>query len=637
MLRVRNLVAAPVAIAVLVCAAPVQARTYSGNTLAELSLEQLGNIEITSVSRRAQRLSDAPTSVFVITADDIRRAGPASLPEVLRLAPNLQVARSANRSYSISARGFDSALSNKLLVLIDGRSIYTPLYSGVFWDAQEVMLEDIERIEVISGSGATLWGVNAVNGVINIITRSAAQRAGTLATAVVGERQRRLAGRSGGSFGGSGHYTVYGLHIEQDGNATAAGAPARDAARHAQLGLRIDTALADGDFTLIGDVSRGRIDQPPGSVGAQGTEKSGANLLARWQRPLAGGSLMLQAYAEHTRRTSVPTLDDTQDIIDLQLQHAAMPIGDHLLSWGLELRRGRNHSGNSRSVAFLPPLANQTWNSVYLQDEFQLGAELQVTLGLRADRNDYTGTEALPTVRLAWRPDANQLWWAAASRAVRAPARLDRDLFLPGVPPFALRGGPGFQSEVANDLELGWRGQFGVDATLSVTAFRTEYSRLRGVLLDASRTAGIIGNAIDGRSHGIEAWGSWQPLPSWRLHAGGALLRQRAELRPGFNDSRSVATLEGGNPRHWWLLRSSHDLGERLELDLTWRGVAERPASGVPSYHALALRLGWQVTPAVELSVGLRQLSSGGHAEFGALATRAEFERDAYLKAEWRF
>lgn len=624
--------------AVLPGNAGATAHLVASASLGELSLEQLGSIRVTSASPRGQLLSEAPASVFVITAEDIRRSGAGTLAEALRLAPNLQVARSGNAGYSISARGLDSALSNKLLVLIDGRSIYTPLYSGVFWDAQAVVLEDIERIEVVSGAGGTLWGVNAVNGVINIVTRSAEQRAGALGVVSLGEDLRRLSARSGGAIGGDGHYTVYGLQIERRGNRLASGAPARDETRHSQAGLRIDLPLAAGSFTLIGNLARGRFDQPPGLIGVQGTEKSGADLLARWQRPLAiGGTLLLQAYAEHTRRTSVPVYDDTQDLVDLQLQHSGLALGDHVLSWGAEVRRGRDHSANGPTLAFLPPLLAQTWTALHLQDEVALAPDLQLTAGLRVERNDYSGTDTLPTLRLAWKPAPQHLLWAAASRAARAPARLDRDFYIPGLPPYQLRGGPGFQSEIANELSIGWRGQFGERASASATAFRTEYRGLRALLLDASRTAGVIGNGIDARSHGLEAWGSLQVRPGWRLHAGGMLLRQRAALIAGFNDPRGVDSLVGGNPRHAWMLRSSHDLSERLELDIGWRAVGAMRTGPVPAYHALGVRLGWQLTPAVELSVGVRELASGGHVEYGAAATRAVIEREAYVKADLRF
>ena len=616
---------------------PAAAQPETGAALADLSIEQLGNIEITSVSRRAQPLFDAPGSLFVITAADIRRSGAASLPEALRLAPNLQVARSSNTGYSISARAVDSALSNKLLVLIDGRSVYTPLYSGVFWDAQDVMLEDVDRIEVISGAGATVWGVNAVNGVINIVTRSAADRQGRLASADLGGRSRRVALRTGGRSAGGLHYSVHGLHHEQSGNRIAAGAPARDAARHGQVGLRVDMALGAGALTLVGDASRGRFDQAPGTVGTLGTEKSGTNLLARFERPWAGGTLTLQAHAEHTRRTSVPILDDRQDIVDVQVQHAGVPLGDHLLSWGVEVRRGRNRSANSRYLAFLPPLLAQTWSSVHVQDELSLSPAWRVTAGLRVERNDYTGTEYLPALRAAWKWDPRHMLWASAARAVRAPARLDRDFHVPGEAPFQLRGGPGFRSEVAKDFELGWRSQFGEDVTLSMTAFRTDYDRLRALRLDPNLAGGIVSNDIRARSHGIEAWGSFQALRGWRLHAGAALLRQRAELLPGGNDPGSVASLVGGNPRHWWTLRSSHDLGSQWELDLLWRGVAQRAAGAVPSYQALSIHMSWKPQADWRLSLGLRDWNVGGHAEFGAAATRAVFKPDAHAKVEYRF
>jgi iron complex outermembrane receptor protein len=617
--------------------APASAQTVVAAKLADLTLEQLGNIEITSASKRSERLSDAPTSIFVITADDIRRAGAVSLPEALRLAPNLQVARSSNEGYSISARGVDSALSNKLLVMIDGRSIYTPLYSGVFWDVQDVMLEDIDRIEVISGPGGTVWGVNAVNGVINIIMRPAAQRQGSLASAEVGEGSRRISVRHGGTTAAGLAYSVYALGSEFSHSETANGASAQDAARHTQAGFRADLSRGTDTLTLSGDVYDGWLDQPPGLIGAQPTTQSGGDVLGRWERRAEdGGGYMLQAYVDHTQRTSEPIFSDTQDIVDVQGQRTMPVAGRHRLTWGGQYRLGRDRVANSTYLAFLPPTLVQHWASLFVQDEIQLGEDVALTLGLRAEHNDYTGLEYLPAVRLAWNAAAGHLVWAAVSRSVRAPARLDRDFHVPGAAPFVLDGGPNFQSEVADDVELGYRGQVDKSTTVSATAFATRFDRLRSLQLDADSATYHLANDLRARTSGLELWGSHQAQPNWRLHAGLGLLHQHAWLAPGSTDTTSIAAAEGGNPSRWWLLRSSLDLGDRVEFDVVLRGVGARQSPAVPSYNAMDLRLGWAASQSVQLSIGARNLIGGGHAEFGSAAARSEFKPAAYAKLELR-
>ncbi|MCI3951985.1 MAG: hypothetical protein K0R53_1482, partial [Burkholderiales bacterium] len=314
----------------LVAAFPAQSAAPARD-LADLSLEELSNIEVTSVSRRAERLSDAPASIFVITREDIRRSGVTSLPEALRLAPNLQVARVNASSYAISARGFNNSIGNKLLVLIDGRTVYTPLFSGVFWDAQDVMLEDVERIEVISGPGATLWGSNAVNGVINVTTRPARDTQGALVSAGAGNLERGGAVRYGAALGGGGHVRLYGKYFDRDNTERADGSPVRDAWDKGQFGFRADWGGADRSFTLQGDAYRGELEQAaPGQI-----KLEGMNLLGRWNHHLGDGSnLRFQAYYDHTQRNQPGTFREELDIFDVELQHALKPLGAHALVWG---------------------------------------------------------------------------------------------------------------------------------------------------------------------------------------------------------------------------------------------------------------------------------------------------------------
>jgi iron complex outermembrane receptor protein len=621
-------------------AQPVQDR------LIDLSLEELSNLEITSVSKRAERLSDAPTSVFVITSADIRRSGATSLPEALRLAPNLQVARVAASGYAVSARGFNSSSANKLLVLIDGRSVYSPLFSGVFWDVQDVTLEDIDRIEVISGPGGTLWGVNAVNGVINVITRSAALTQGALVAAGAGNREDRATFRYGGKAGGGVDYRVYVSHTDFKHTETEAGGRVNDASHQTQIGFRADVG-SDGDKLMVkGDAYTGRRDQPlPGAISITGVHLdlgpisvSGANLIGVWERRLEGGSSMtVQAYYDRTQRTVPPTFSDMQDIVDLELQYSTGPIGAHTPVWGAEYRYGMDRVTNSTYIALLPAQLDQTWASVLAQDEIVLQEDLRLTLGARVERNDYTGTEFLPTVRLAWKVAPNHLLWTAASRTVRAPSRLDHDTFVPGQPPFLLRGGPDVIAETAVDYELGYRGQLTSNTSASLTVFHTVFDNLHTQQIDPSFTYIFFDNGMQGTTNGFETWGSYQATSAWRLHAGFSRLSQSLRLKPGSNDGAAVAAAEGANPGRWWSLRSSLDLGAQTEFDVTVRYVAPLSHPDVAGYTATDLRYGRQLGRGVELSIDGQNIFGRGHGEFTNIATRTQFKPEVFVKLECRF
>jgi iron complex outermembrane receptor protein len=609
--------------------------------LKDLSIEELSNIEITSVSKRDEKLSDAPTSVFVITSEDIRRSGATSLPEALRLAPNLQVARVSSNEYAISARGFNGTAANKLLVLIDGRSVYSPLFSGVFWDVQDVMIEDIERIEVISGSGGTLWGVNAVNGVINVITRSAAQTQGGLAIAGGGNREDRASLRYGGRFGYDVNFRVYATHFDMRDTEIQSGDTKDDAAHQSQVGFRADWQHEADSFMVKGDAYTGREEQPPpGSISISGVtlalgeiSVSGANLISRWEHGWeGGGAFSAQAYYDHTERSVPPTFEDSQGIVDLQLQYSASPIGAHTAVVGAEYRYGMDRVTNSAYVALLPANLDQTWSSVFAQDEIALRDSLRLTLGVRAEHNDYTGTEVLPTARLAWKWSANEMLWAAASRTDRAPSRLDHDTFVPGQPPFLLRGGPNVLAETADDYEVGYRGQITSAASFSATVYHTVYDRLRTEQVDPSFTYLFYGNGMQGTTSGLELWGSYQATPIWRLNAGFSRLRQDLNLTPYSIDVGTLQSTEGANPSRWGILRSTLDLGARTEFDVTLRYVGALSQPAVPSYTALDLRVGWQLSSKVDLSLLGQNLLDSGHGEFTDVATRTDFKRAVFLK-----
>lgn len=618
---------AVVAIAAAAAHGTSSAQTVAAN-LADLSLEQLASIEVTTVSKRVQRLSEVPGSVYVIRHDDIRRSGATSLPEVLRLAPNLQVARADANQYAITARGFNGTLANKMLVLVDGRTVYSPLFSGVFWEAQGVMLEDVERIEVLSGSGGTLYGSNAVNGVINIITRAATETRGTLASAAVGSASRVFGARYGAGTGaGDGTaWRVYGQRSLRDHSELTSGAPVRDASGKSQAGFRADRGEHGQQFTLQGDVYENKIDQAPSA-----RQVSGLNLLGRWSRDLGnGGRAQLQGYFDRTERDQPGAIRESLNTFDLEFQHLSQPWATHELLWGGGWRSQNDKVDNlnPQALAFLPAHRRLNLWNVFAQDEFAVHDKLRMTLGLKLEHNAYTGAEVLPNARLAWDVAPNHLLWAAASRAVRAPARIDREFFSPALP----AGGSNFQSEVARVFELGLRAQPVPSLSYSLTLFRHRFDRLRSVDVGADGVS--LNNNLEGSVTGLEAWGQYRVAEHWRVNAGYVHQRERFQARAGTAPLGGATNL-GNDPRNRWSLGMSVDLGSHMELDFQLRHVGALPSPAVPSYTALDARWGWQVRPDLELSLTARGLG-GRHAEWGTPGSRAEFDRALLVKAVWR-
>lgn len=613
---------------------PQRTAARSPASLSRLSIEELAEIEVSTVSKRPERLADAAASVFVITADDIRRSGASTLPELLRLAPNLQVARAGANTYAISARGFNNASANKLLVMIDGRSVYTPLHSGVFWDVQDVMVRDIERIEVISGPGGTLWGANAVNGVINVITRTAGATVGSLVNAVVASDERGLGVRHGRQLAPDVALRLYGRVQRFDASERADGTALRDAWDRRQVGFRADGGKAGAGWRIQGDAYQG--DAQAGSSADR--KVSGANLLGSFTRDLGErSSLRAQVYLDTYQRKQPGLFSQKLDTLDIDVQHQ-FAFGDrHELLWGGGLREHRDHAEGSALLGFVPVDSRLTLANVFAQDTLSFGDRLKLTLGLKLEHNDYTGLEVQPNARLAWKLDTQSLLWTAVSRAVRTPSRLDRDFFvfvnLP--PPYGgqLLGGQSFQSERLTAYELGFRSQPTPSFSYAVTGFIHHYDRLRSI----EPTVGgdyVLGNGVRGRSHGLEAWGSYEPSKAWRIDAGLSLLRQRLRFASGSGDPGSPGA--GGNdPRHQFLLRSSWTLPRDLSLDLGLRAIGGLPDPQVPGYVSVDARVAWQVRPGLELSLSAFNLLGERHAEFGAAPNRSEFDRTLSLRLVW--
>jgi iron complex outermembrane receptor protein len=593
-----------------------------------MTLEQLSNVEVTSVSGRAQSLQDAPASIYVITGEDIRRSAAHSLPEALRLAPNLQVASLNSGQYAISARGFNNAIGNKLLVLIDGRTAYSPLFSGVFWDMNDVMLEDVDRIEVISGPGGTLWGANAVNGVINVITKSAEETRGTLVTAMRSGQGGYEAGRYGGSFANGAAWRTYAMAMDRSNTFRADGVARADSAAKRQGGFRIDGGSGASRYTLQGDAYEGGKD-PANNLAPL---ISGANLLARWDGLLESGArYKVQAYVDYAARDDVNLFRDRATTADIQFTHEPVLPPGHQLLWGFGYRQTRDSDDPSASVVFVPADRTLRWANVFAQHQWNFRERWELTAGGKLETNIYTGTEFMPNVRVSYRHSPQSMTWAAASRAVRAPARVDREFHLPGRAPYLIAGGPDFISEIANVYELGHRGHAGDKVSYSVTLFQQQYTHLRS---GTPTVPALIVNQIEGHVNGLEAWGSWQVMRNWRLSAGVLALDKHLASTRGTPDPSGVASL-GDDPHSQWSLRSSHNLSHG-EFDVTVRHVGSLPSPLVPAYTAVDMRFAWQVSPRLELAVIGQNLFDARHYEFNAITAASQIERRLFVKATWQ-
>ena len=611
----------------------------SAEALKKLSIEQLMNLEVTSVSRRPERLAQAASAIQVITQADIRRSGASSLPEALRLATNLQVAQVNSRDWAISARGFNSTTANKLLVLIDGRTVYTPLYSGVFWDVQDVPLGDVDRIEVISGPGATLWGANAVNGVINVITKRARETQGLVVSGGGGTELRGFGTtRYGGALGSHVNYRIYGKGWAREPSVLPGGQDATDDWHMEQAGFRLDwDASTINQVTMQGDLYNGRISQAT----AGDIAVSGGNVVAKWSHTVSANSAVTaQLYYDRTNRNIPGTFGEDLDIYDVDLQHATRLGARHDVVWGLGYRLINDRVANSALLAFLPPHVTRQWFTGFVQDEIALIPDrLHVALGTKVEHNDYTGYEIQPSGRVSWRLSPSGTLWAAVARALRTPSRIDRELFarVSVTPASYLAGGPGFRSEEELAYELGYRHQQG-SLALSVATFYSRYHGLRSVeqVNPPAPDTVVIGNGQYGESYGAELTVDYLITKGWRVRAGHTELRVHIWPIPGSTDTSRGAS-ESQSPDRQFFLFSSLDLPAHLRLDAGMRAIDDITRQQVPGYAELNAKLTWQPTPQLDLSLVGQNLLHDRHAEFGAPATRREIERGVYGLVEWRF
>ncbi len=641
----------------------------SPDRLKTLSLEELSQIEVVSPSKEPQKVIRVPMAIYVITSEDIRRSGVTSIPEALRLAPGVEVARIEGSKWSVGIRGFGSRLARSVLVLIDGRSVYTTFFAGTYWEVQDTVLDDIERIEIIRGPGGTIWGPNAVNGVINIITKHTRDTQGLLVTALAGnEDQGDLQVRYGGGNGKNLNYRVYGKgftrgpEFHQDGRNY-------DDWRSAQGGFRVDWTRGEADrFMFEGDLYRQEAGQRVDVIGytppfSQRVERnaglSGGNLNARWLRTLKNGSdFQLQTYYDRTSRdeANFGEIRDTFDV-DFLMRN---PIGERQrISWGAGARSSHGAAREVTSgLTFDPLIRTDYLLSAFIQDEVALLPDrLSLTLGTKVLRTNFASLEAEPSVRLMWTPTSKQSVWAAFTRAVRTPSRVERDFYLSGYIGNAPDGTPffarfnanrQFAPEQLNGYELGFRQLVRPNVYVDVATYYNHYHDLFSqditgapflepnpapahFLLPAQ-----FGNGLLGSTKGFEIAPEWRPVEWWRLKGSYSYLDMAVAKAPGSQDVGSAPIVDGSSPRHEGTVQSSFDLGKRLSVDLTFRSVSALPGLTIPGYSTGDVRIGWRFNRTLEISAAGRNLFQPWHVEFANDAgLPVGIRRAAYLRLVW--
>ena len=631
--------------------------------LFDLSLDELLDIEVTSVSGRAESTADLAAAVFVITAEDIRRSGVTSIPEALRLAPGVEAAQIDGNKWAIGIRGYNLRFSNKLLVMIDGRPVYTQVFSGVFWDVQDTVLQDIDRIEVIRGPGATLWGANAVNGVINIITRSAEDTTGGLVSALAGNQESgTVTARWGGSVGDIGAYRVYAKHFERDTNRLALGSDSSDATDQSRLGFRADLMPGERDkLMLTGEVYDGTSEEkvwdisltPPfRTLVDRHQSVEGYHFLARWQRELSEtDSFTLQAFVDHAdREWAIANID--RETADIYFDYGTSRFDGHqiLVGGGYRFYEDEISRGFSERARAVPPRREEEVFSFFVQDEIDLVPdEWLLTIGSKLEYNDFVGTQLQPSVRLLWKQSPNVSWWGSISRPVRTPGRSDRDYELlydvfppqgPGLPPVAAvaRGTKDFNSEVLVAWEAGAKLRPLPNLTVDISAYYNDYDRLRsarigplvclpsqaplpaclaepGVSAIATVADQINGSEAD--TLGIEIATDWRPTDDWRVQTNYSYFNGEEENEgQGFVTSTDTLVT---TPTHQASLRVGYKPGPNWELDMWLRYVDELSAFNgetIHDYTTADLRIAWLPNSRFDLSLVAKNVFDDAQAQF---------------------
>jgi iron complex outermembrane receptor protein len=622
------------------CFAAWPALAQSIQDLQQMSLDDLANLNIMSVTRTSKSLGDAPAAVYVITHDAIVRSGYASLPDILRLAPNLHVIQISASHFIITPRGLTGNISaqnfsNTLLVMIDGRSVYTPLFSGVYWDMQDVMPEDIERIEVVSGPGATLWGANAVNGVINIITRKAADTEGGLVSISAGNLEQSVSLRYGGKLAEDLAYRLYVRDYIGDDTALAGGGHAHDNWSKPQGGFRLDWTPSESDsLTVQGDAYQGSDAQQ--AVANEDT--NGRNLQARWNHTFDGGSsLQVQAYYDRAGRRSVGEGGFAIDTYDLDVQHSFLVGDSHAVTWGGGVRVSHFEIDGTPTFFFTPPVRTITLANIFAQDSITLSPSLTAIVALKLEDDPYSGLAVLPTARLSWKAGPDTLVWGAVSRAIRSPTPFDDDVSEISGGLLFLSGNPNFQSTTVTAYELGVRTQLFSAVSLSVSGFYNSYDKLRSIEISPTPTflPLIWGNGLAGETYGADIWADYQVTPWWRLSAAFDELIEHFAIKPGNVALLGIAEL-GDDPQQRASLRSSMNLGPAVTLDGELRYVSALPDPHLPAFVEFNTSIGWNVSDDVRLSLSGFNLLHARHLEFPASEANA-VPRSFAVGLQWRF
>ncbi len=632
------------------------------NPVKGLNLEQLATVEVTSVSKEPERAFRTPAAIYVITQEDIRRSGAKTIPDVLRLVPGVEVAQIDSNKYAIGIRGFVGRLSKQVLVMIDGRSVYTPLFAGVYWEMQDTLLEDVDRIEVIRGPGGTIWGSNAINGVINIITRRAQDTRGTLVSAGGGNVDQGFLHFRYGAGSDTASYRVWGKLFSRGPEFHTDGRNFDDW-RRAQAGFRTDLKLGSRDeLTIEGDGYDSIAGQklglsfysPPALVNQEGNANlSGGNLLGRWRRTLSTRSdIMLQAYWDRTARDDL-NFREIRNTFNVDFIHR-IRLRRHTLIWGAGMRQSPSRFFQVvPTVDFEPHRQTYSLYSGFIQDEIALAPRrLSLTLGTKLEHNSFSGFDAQPSARILWTPSNRQSYWAAVTRAVRTPSRIEDNfrfdyLAAPSVPLFLRLIGDGqFTPEQMIGYEAGWRGRPATNWLIGIAGYYNQYDDLLSVenLPAAVETTPApphlvlplyLRNGVRGNTKGVEISSTWQPFPAWQLRGSYSYLHLNVRNKLGSNDASTVKQEEGDSPAHQVVVRSSFNLPRRFELDIIYRYVSALPDQQVKAYSTADSRLAWHWRQ-FEFSVVGSNLLQPHHAEFGGdPGGLVEIRRSAYGQITW--
>jgi len=641
-----------------------QAGQDNPSRLTHMSLEDLGKIEVTTTSKEPVQASRTPAAIYVITQEDIRRSGATSIPEVLRLAPGVEVARIDSNTWSLGVRGFGSSLSRSVLVLIDGRTVYTPLFAGVWWNVQDTLLEDIERIEVIRGPGGTIWGANAVNAVINIITKNAKDTRGTLVSVGGGNiDQGFLNYRYGGGDGKDFNYRIYGKAFKRGPEFHRDHRQFDDWAM-GQSGFRMDWDLPNKDtLTFQGDIYDGTAGERAGittysppytSIVEKNDELAGGNLLGRWKRTLSAGSdLQLETYYDRTDRRQA-TFGEIRDTFDIDFIHHWTLAKRNNLLWGLGARLS---SGNATVVVpttvFIPNHFTEKLYSAFAQDEISIiENRLLLTIGSKFLHNNYSGFDVEPSARLLWTPVPHHTVWAAVTRAVRTPSRVEDDLqitaFAAPKPLTFVRlvGNRKFRSEQLLGYELGYRSLIHPKFYVDIASFYNNYDRLLSAepgLPFVERSPSpphivvpfLLRNGLLGNTSGFEIAPDWTPTSHWRLRGSYSYLHLGLSREAGSLDASTIRSTDGSSPHHMVTFQSSLDLPQNLEFDQTLRYVSALPALLVPAYTTADVQFSWHSTRDLDFAVVGQNLFQPHHAEFAGPGGLIGIERSGYVKMTW--